>query len=144
SDLGGIAQGQAVALARDAEPASRGSIVFVSPVLDPQTRSAKVIAAVENPDMAWRPGSFATVSVAVGKEPVRLRVARASLQTVEGATVVFVRTASGFEKRAVTLGRGDADQVEIVTGLEPGEGVAVANSFVLKAELGKSEAEHAH
>ncbi|GJE58111.1 efflux RND transporter periplasmic adaptor subunit [Methylobacterium trifolii] len=144
SDLGGIAQGQAVALARGAEPASRGSIVFVSPVLDPQTRSAKVIAAVENPDMAWRPGSFATVSVAVGKEPVRLRVARASLQTVEGATVVFVRTASGFEKRAVTLGRGDADQVEIVTGLEPGEGVAVANSFVLKAELGKSEAEHAH
>ena len=49
-----------------------------------------------------------------------------------------------FEARKVKIGREDDDQVEIVSGLEAGETVAVANTFILKAELGKSEAEHAH
>ena len=34
--------------------------------------------------------------------------------------------------------------VEVVFGLDPGESIAVANTFVLKAELGKAEAEHQH
>ena len=58
--------------------------------------------------------------------------------------MVFVRTAEGFEKREVALGRGDAEGVEVVFGLDEGERYAAANTFVLKAELGKSEAEHSH
>jgi cobalt-zinc-cadmium efflux system membrane fusion protein len=45
----------------------------------------------------------------------------------------------GFEKRGVKPGDGDEEAVEIVDGLAPGETIAVANSFVLKAEAGKSE-----
>ncbi len=57
---------------------------------------------------------------------------------------MFVRTAEGFEKREVVLGRDDGRFVEIVFGLDPGETIAVTNTFVLKAELLKSEADHGH
>jgi cobalt-zinc-cadmium efflux system membrane fusion protein len=113
-------------------------------MLDPQTRAAKVIAAIENPDLGWRPGSFATVAVAVGAEPATVRVPREAVQTVDGKSVVFVREPGGFAKRAVSLGQGDREAVAIVSGLLPGEVVAIAGSFILKAELGKAEAEHAH
>ncbi|KAB1070120.1 efflux RND transporter periplasmic adaptor subunit [Methylobacterium planeticum] len=144
-DLGAIKEGQAVALTTgDEKAATTGRIVFVSPMLDAQTRSAKVIASVRNETLAWRPGSYATVQVAVEQDKVRLRLPRSALHTIAGEQVVFVRTRDGFEKREVVTGKADADAVEIVFGLDPGEEVAVTNAFILKAELGKAEAEHEH
>ena len=49
-----------------------------------------------------------------------------------------------MDEREVVLGRGDQDAVEVVFGLDAGEHYAAGNTFVLKAELGKSEAEHSH
>jgi cobalt-zinc-cadmium efflux system membrane fusion protein len=56
---------------------------------------------------------------------------------IDGNPNVFVRTPDGFIKREVELGRGDDDSVEVVSGLKPGEEIAVSNVFLLKAELGK-------
>ena len=42
----------------------------------------------------------------------------------------------------VTIGREDDRNVEIASGLSAGEAIAVSNTFTLKAELGKAEAEH--
>ncbi|MBX9931232.1 MAG: efflux RND transporter periplasmic adaptor subunit [Methylobacterium sp.] len=145
SDLGAIRQGLPVTLtASNGGPTTQGKIVFVSPMLNAETRSAKVIASVVNENMAWRPGSYATVKVAVEEMPVETRLPRGALQTIEGEQVVFVRTKTGFEKREVVLGKGDDEAVEVVFGLDPGDEVAVSNSFILKAELGKAEAEHVH
>ena len=143
-DLSAIREGQEVAITSGSEPASKGRIVFVSPVLNQDTRSARVIASVENKDLTWRPGSYVTARVVVAEEPVELRLPRTALQTIAGEQVIFVRNDAGFEKREVALGRTDETSVEIVFGLDPGERVAVSNSFLLKAELGKAEAEHAH
>jgi cobalt-zinc-cadmium efflux system membrane fusion protein len=71
-------------------------------------------------------------------------VPKLALQTVEGKTVVFVREGERFEARAVRLGREDDDQVEVASGIKPGETIAVTNTFTLKAELGKREAAHEH
>ena len=80
----------------------------------------------------------------VAETGVGVAVPRAALQTIGGENIVFVRTADGFEKREIVLGKGDSTSVEAVFGLDAGEEIAVSNSFVLKAELGKSEAEHVH
>lgn len=145
ADLPAIKEGQAVAVsAGENGKSSEGRIVFISPMLNQETRSARVIAAVDNKDLTWRPGSYVTAQIVVDKQPVALRVPRAALQTINGEQVAFVRTPEGFEKREVVLGKGDDHAVEIVFGLDPGEIVAVSNSFVLKAELGKAEAEHQH
>ena len=68
---------------------------------------------------------------------MKIKVPRSATMIVDGKPIVFVRTANGFEKRAVDLGRGDEEAVEVVSGLEPGETIAVSNAFLLKAELGK-------
>jgi cobalt-zinc-cadmium efflux system membrane fusion protein len=55
--------------------------------------------------------------------------------------VAFVRRDDGFEARKVATGREDDRTVEIVSGLAPGERIAASNTFVLKAELGKAQAD---
>ncbi len=56
---------------------------------------------------------------------------------------MFVRSADGFEPRKVVIGRDDGRLVEVMSGLAPGQQIATANTFILKADLGKGEAEHA-
>ena len=56
--------------------------------------------------------------------------------------MVFVRTANGFEARKISIGRQDARLVEVTAGLVAGERVATANTFTLRAELGKADAGH--
>jgi cobalt-zinc-cadmium efflux system membrane fusion protein len=55
-----------------------------------------------------------------------------------------VRTAEGFATRHVELGASENGFVEVRQGLEAGAQVAAVGSFVLKSELGKASAEHAH
>jgi len=128
----------------DSEKNGEGKIVFISPLLNPETRSARVIAEIDNPDAAWRPGTFITASIAMAKEPVTVGIPRTSIQLIEGKQVVFVKAEEGFEKREVVIGKSDRDSLEVVEGLRPGDIVAATNTFLLKAELGKSEAEHSH
>ena len=51
---------------------------------------------------------------------------------------------AGFETREVAFGREDANGYEVVFGLDAGTEIATGNAFVLRAELSKSEAGHAH
>jgi cobalt-zinc-cadmium efflux system membrane fusion protein len=71
-------------------------------------------------------------------------VRNAAVQTLEGRTVVFVQNEEGFEPRPVRLARADSEYSEVAEGLSDGESYAAKNSFVLKAEIGKGEAEHGH
>jgi membrane fusion protein, heavy metal efflux system len=128
----------------ETERRADGRVIFVSPFLNPDTRSARVVVALPNPDLAWRPGTFVTAEVEIAQDTVPVRIPKAAVQTVEGRTVVFVRTADGFAKRPVTLGRSDDEAHEVTAGLAAGEAIAVGNAFLLKAELGKAEADHDH
>ena len=147
ADLADVRDGAPVAVRRGqgAEaPVGRGRVIFVSPLLNTETRSARVVVALPNEDMAWRPGTYVTAEIGIAEDAVAVRLPKPALQTIEGKRVVFVRVPDGFAKREVELGRADDDAVEVVSGLSPGEEVVVGNSFLLKAELGKSEAEHGH
>ncbi|MFT4253892.1 MAG: efflux RND transporter periplasmic adaptor subunit, partial [Caulobacter sp.] len=65
-----------------------------------------------------------------------------AVQTLEGASVVFVVEAGGFRARPVTVGKTGAGLTQILSGLKAGERVAGRGAFVLKAELAKGEAGH--
>jgi cobalt-zinc-cadmium efflux system membrane fusion protein len=58
----------------------------------------------------------------------------------EGQPTVFVATTDGFEPRVVTLGRQSATQAEVLSGLKAGESFVSQGAFMVKADLGKSEA----
>lgn len=141
SDLDVIKEGQSVVITsgRDSGKHGTGKIIFISPLVDPDTRSARVIAQIDNKELIWRPGSVVTASIVIKEEPVEVRVPRTALQTIGGEQVVFLRTSNGFQKRVVATGRSDEQDVEITSGLSAGEQIAVKNTFLLKAELGKGE-----
>jgi cobalt-zinc-cadmium efflux system membrane fusion protein len=79
-----------------------------------------------------------------GEQEADLIVPQAAIQTVNGNKVVFVSEGGGFRARPVTTGRSDSTNVEVLSGVEFGETIATSNTFTLKAELGKAEAEHEH
>ncbi|MFW2343491.1 efflux RND transporter periplasmic adaptor subunit [Brevundimonas sp.] len=89
-------------------------------------------------------GSAVSGTVVTGGAVSGLTVPSDAIQTVEGASVVFVRTAEGFRAVPVLAGRQAGDRTEILSGLTGAERIAGANAFLLKAELAKGEAEHGH
>ncbi|MEW6449698.1 MAG: efflux RND transporter periplasmic adaptor subunit [Pseudomonadota bacterium] len=144
-DISKVAEGREITVRNDTTGLeAKAKIVFVSPLLDKETRNARVIATLDNPGHVWLPGSFITAEIPLGGAPAKILLPKQALQTVGGNPVLFVREGDAFEPRKVKTGREDDDQVEILSGVEAGETVAIANTFILKAELGKSEAEHAH
>ncbi len=120
-----------------------GRVTFVSPVLDETTRLVPVITTLDNRGAIWRVGETVNASVIVPATGDRtIAVPSASVQMIDDKPHVFVRTAAGFKAVAVTLGRRNGGQVIVIAGLTGDERIASTNSFTLKAELGKGEAEH--
>lgn len=121
-----------------------GTVVYVAPFGSAanQTLSARVL--LDNSDRRWAPGLYVTAEVTLTEATVPLTIRSEALQTHEGKNVVFVLDADGFEPRPVQLGRSDGERTEVLSGMAVGDKYASANSFILKAELGKGSAEHSH
>jgi len=144
-DLDKVIVGRPVSVsAPDLNAHVEGRIGYVGSLLGEQTRAATVRVTLANPNGAWRPGLFVSVDVAAEQSQVAVSLPESAIQTVEDKPSVFVRNDEGFQLTPVTLGRSDGGYVEIVKGLAAGTQVAAAGSFILKSELGKGSAEHAH
>ena len=142
-DAGRVKPGNMVTVTAPGRQAS-ARISFVSPALDPETRQVPVIATLDNGGGQWRVGEPVTASVQLSGsgDGASIRVPTTSVQTVEGKSVVFVRTPSGFQATPVMLGDAAGATVIVRSGLTGREQIATTGSFTLKAELGKGEAAH--
>lgn len=121
--------------------AIEGKVRSITPGLNAETRAATAVLDV--PPDGLQPGQSVRAriipSLASGSKAIV--VPDEAVQSVEGHDVVFVRTATGFEARPVTVGQRSAGRAEIVSGLSAGQVIAARNAFLLKAELGKGEGE---
>ena len=110
-----------------------GRLTYISDIIDPQTRTAKVRCVVANPDGALKLDMFATVSVATMESRDAIVIPAAAVQQIDGNSVVFVQqTPERFVRRDVELGVSAGDVVEVTSGLEGGDVIAGAGSFYLK------------
>lgn len=89
------------------------------------------------------PGTIISGRLARGSGDV-LTVPSEAVQTIQGRAVVFVSDAEGFRAHPVIAGRASGGRTEIISGLKGDERIAGVGAFLLKAELGKGEAEHDH
>ncbi|MAC88552.1 MULTISPECIES: efflux RND transporter periplasmic adaptor subunit [Maricaulis] len=145
ADLGRIRAGAPVSIdPGDGGQPIESSIDFVSPQIGERTRTGRARIVIDNPGDRLRPGMFVTVFAAASDAQPTVRVPVTALQTVEGETVVFVRTSDGFEVREVRLGRRSDRYAEILSGVSLGEMIATTQSFSLKAELQKGEFDDGH
>lgn len=145
ADLAVVSEGQKITISAGSqgEPLL-ATIMFVSPLLDKDTRLARVVASVDNPAHILRPGMFVTAEIPFQQVKADVVVPKTAVQSIEGQSAVFVRTPTGFEPRKIVTGREDSRSFEVTSGLSAGDPIATANTFVLKADLGRGEASHAH
>ncbi|HRQ60166.1 MAG TPA: efflux RND transporter periplasmic adaptor subunit, partial [Alphaproteobacteria bacterium] len=142
-DLPFVKQGQVTSVIGDGLSAE-GKLIVLSPVIDPETRLAKGIIELDNSSGQWPPGKFVNAAIATSSQDIKLVLPKEAVQSVDGKPAVFIRTDKGFEKRNITTGREDSRNIEVISGVKAGEIVAISSTFTLKAELGKTEAEHVH
>jgi cobalt-zinc-cadmium efflux system membrane fusion protein len=141
-DLGRIRIGQSAFVTVDTYPdrSFEGKVAYISDVLDPQTRTARVRCEVPNHEMRLKTDMFANIELPTKFSKQALAVPASALQQVEGKNVVFVRhSQTRFEKREVATGLTVDNQTEIVTGLKPGELVVTQGAFHLKSILAGGE-----
>lgn len=144
-DIAKVRVGQEVRVKNaDANRSVTGKLVYVAPFgsSSNQTLTARVL--LDNADGRWSPGLYVTADVILAESPANLAIRNEAVQNLEGRNVVFVAEGKGFEARPVKLGRSDGETSEVLEGIRAGETYATHNSFILKAELGKGEAEHGH
>jgi len=108
------------------------------------SQSTVARATIANEDGLWRPGSAVKARITVDREQVSLVVPVAALQTFRDWTVVFIRVGDDYEVRPVELGKRDAQQVQVLTGINAGDLVVVEQSYLVKADIEKSGASHDH
>ena len=126
------------------ESRSTGTVSYVGTLVGEQTRAAKARVVLPNPKGVWRPGLPVNIELVSGEVEVPVAVFSEAIQTVRDWTVVFGRYGEYFEARPVELGRSDGKFSEVIKGLNAGEQYAANNSFLIKADLGKSGASHDH
>src|SRR6266545_1685250 len=98
ADLPVVKEGQSVSITiRGIPEKGDGAIVFISPLMDKETRAARIVAEIDNSSGGWRPGSFITASITVEQQSVPLAVPTGAVQTISKQKVVFVRAPEGFE-----------------------------------------------
>ena len=108
------------------------------------SQSTVARATIANTDGLWRPGSAVKARITVEQQPAPLVVPLAALQRFRDWDVVFIRIDDTYEIRPVELGKRDARQVEVLTGLSAGDPVVVEQSYLVKADIEKSGASHDH
>lgn len=144
-DINTVKSGQNVtvkAAAFDAQ--ARGNISYVGSLVGEQSRTAMARVVLNNSDKTWLPGLPINIELTASEVDVPLAVSLESIQTLNDETVVFGRYGTSFEARPVTLGRKDDKYAEVLSGLNAGEKYAAANSYLIKADIGKAGASHDH
>ena len=139
AELGTVKAGTKVVITMDGLGGRdyRGSIAHIAPVIDPQTRTAKARVKLANPNGLLRANMYGQARISAGGNHSSTAVPRGAIQRAKSVKLAFVRLAPNeFEARRVQVAsnHGSGDLVEIASGVEVGEEIVVAGSFLLKTE----------
>jgi Cu(I)/Ag(I) efflux system membrane fusion protein len=112
----------------------QGRIAFVSPALDPATRTLKIRIELDNPSRELRPDMLADVSIATDAGD-RTVVPKSAVVQAGERSIVFVDRGDGrLSPREITLGLRFDDDLEVLSGLTPGQRIVSSASFVVDSE----------
>ena len=129
SDVAAVAIGRDVEFTVDAYPdrSFTGRVRFVSPAVRADSRSLVVEAVVANENGELKPGLFATARIEKPERSPAVLLPRTAVGTVADAFRIYVIDGGRASARLVTLGQTVGDQVEITSGIKPGELVAITS-----------------
>ncbi len=132
-DLGDVSKNQDAEVSLVAYPGRllHGKVLFVSDVIEPDSRRNKIRIAFANADYSLKPNMFATVTL-VAPEQSRIVLPASALLMNNDRTTVFVAVAPWtFERRSVDPELEEGDSVAIRSGINPGDQVVVKGGILL-------------
>ena len=132
-DVAKLNRGKPVSITLQAYPDRqwKGRIESISGALDPASRTLKVRVTLSNGDQRIKPEMFGTIHIQSGTHQGLVVPATAIIH--EGSTTTaFVKSGGKTEQRAVTTGLTIGGNVEITSGLHPGDEVAAEGAELLK------------
>ena len=118
------------------------TVNHVVPSMESPYQVARV--KLDNNKQTLSPGLMIEAQVEVGRFPVSLAVAKDAVQTLGGRQGVFVKQGNEYSFTPLVLGRQDDHFYEAIDGLKSGDEYVSENSYLIKADIEKSEAEHEH
>lgn len=111
----------------------RGDVYRIGQVVDPATRTVKVLLAVDNPQGRLRTGTFARVAVGAGGKRRVLAIPDAAVIEEGGRRFAFVHESPEvFVRREIVLGARDGDVWAVEAGLKAGERVVTQGTYQLR------------
>lgn len=136
AEMAALRVGQALAFSTDAFPGREfaGKITHINPSVNPGDRSVRVIAEVRNVPEELKGGLFVKGRIVTGSRKGVVRIPRSALLSQDVARrkgEVFSLDNGIARRRAVATGSIEGEQVEIVSGLRPGETVVTRGAFLL-------------
>lgn len=142
--LAAVKVGSEVEITVDAYPKERfrGKIVYLSYLLNPDTRTVDARVEIANLDRRLRPGMFARAALILPstQDQKVLVVPQDAIQQVDEKPVAFVQERPGtYTVRPVLIGRRSGNDAEVRSGLTEGERVVTQGSFYLKSILLKEQ-----
>jgi HlyD family secretion protein len=141
-EVGLLAEGRRARVTFAAFPGEEflGRVQTINPLVERQTRTARVTVAIPNPDGRILPGMYARVALEARKFPDRILVPRSAVLERDRRTMLFVFQGEGnvglAKWRYVTIGMANDSVVEVVSNpdtemVEPGEWVLTDGHFTL-------------
>ena len=135
-DIAAIRIGQPAEISWDGPTGNvHGSVAFIDPMLNAQTRTASVRIQVPNPKMRLRPGMFVSVKFAIPEGNDVLAVPRSAVVDTGTRKLVYVPTGNGnFEGREVQLGQSSDQFYSVLAGLKAGDRVVTQGNFLIDSQ----------
>ncbi len=128
--------GQAVEIRSQSYPGKpfSGRVAFIYPFLDPKTRTVKARVEMPNPGLKLKPDMFVNAIIKIGLGKAIVVPVTAVMDSGKRQTVWVESQPGMFEPREVQVGQRTDDKVQILSGLNTGDKVAVSGSYLIDSE----------
>ena len=134
SDARGLALGQPVQILLDHQEPIEGKLDWISPQIDPRSRTVPTRAVVPN-DGSLRANQFGRATIYADQSAGGVEVPREALQRVEGEFVVFVRDSPGVFSPRIVERLAEGDWVRVKGRVKPGDEVVTSGAVFLRTEV---------
>jgi len=119
-----------------------GKIAHIIPALNKPYQLARV--QFNNQKYGMSPGLLVEGHIVTGNMTVALAVVKDAIQTMGEQRGVYIQQGEQYEFAPLQLGRSDDTYTEVLSGLTTKQSYVSKNSYLIKADIEKSEAEHEH
>jgi membrane fusion protein, heavy metal efflux system len=113
----------------------RGTLASIGDVVNPATRRVTIRCEVPNLDGRLKPQMFARVAMTSQQPRRMLAIPARAVQEMDGQTVIFVKDQNRYLRRPIVVGPAVDGLVEVISGADEDDPIAVSGAFLIKSEL---------